>query len=230
VRFIRQGLLTAAVSAFAMSSASASVVGWTDWNAAGFGLVTGEISTASGTVEVTTGSAEGYYGVQLGDGNGDTVNYFSPDAPYLSADVENAPPAAELIQLGAGGTVNILFSVPVQDPLFALVSWNGNTVVFDHPIEFLSYGRGYWGDGTPVINSDGNGFFGQGEVHGVLRVPGVFTSISFTHTSENWHGFTVGIFGAADQPEPPSPVPEPTSLVLMLSGLLGLQIARRRRT
>jgi hypothetical protein len=224
VRFIRQGLLIAAVSAFAMSSASASVVGWTDWLAADAGIVTGQISIDSSTIGVT---ANGTYSfVQTGTGG----NYFNPDTPYLSSYVDNAPPAAELIGLSAGGLVTIEFSEPVQDPLLALVSWNGNTVVFDHPIEFLSYGRGYWGDGTPVINSDGNGFFGQGEVHGVLRVPGVFTSISFTHTSENWHGFTVGIFGAADQPEPPSPVPEPTSLVLMLSGLLGLRIARRRRT
>ena len=101
------------------------------------------------------------------------------------------------------------------------MSWNGSTVDFNTPIEILSYGAGYWGNGTPILNAEGDGFFGSGEVHGVIRLPGDFTSISFTHTSENRHGFTVGVLGLAG-PEPPVGVPEPGTLLLLGSGLVGL--------
>ena len=149
------------------------------------------------------------------------TNYWSPDAPYLSSVVGNAPPASDIIGLDTGGVATITFSQAVVDPLIALVSWNGNTVDFGQPIEVLSYGGGYWGSGTPIVNVNSTGFYGSGEVHGVIRLPGTFTSISFSHTSENWHGLTVGVVGL--------PVPEPETYALMLVGLAAVGFAARRR-
>jgi len=137
--------------------------------------------------------------------------------------VSNAPPASDIIGLATGGTATITFSGTVIDPLIALVSWNGNTVNFGVPIEILSYGAGYWGNGTPVLNAAGTGFFGSGEVHGVIRLPGAYTSITFTHTSEGWHGLTVGVVGVGEPT-----VPEPTSLALFGLAAAGLAAARRR--
>jgi hypothetical protein len=112
----------------------------------------------------------------------------------------------------------------VKDPLLGLVSWNGNTVDFGVPIEILSFGCGFWGCGTPILNGTGTGFFGSGEVHGVIRLPGTYTSISFTDTGEFWHGLTVGVTGL-----PTSTVPEPVSLILFGAGIAGGLRYRRRR-
>jgi hypothetical protein len=126
--------------------------------------------------------------------------------------------------LNAAGGATITFSQPVQDPFLALVSWNGNTVEFGVPIQFLSFGAGYFGGGTPIINQAGTGFYGSGEVHGVMQLSGWYSSITFTHTSENWHGFTVGAL-----PSGVVPTPEPSILYLLGGGLLGLMASRRKR-
>lgn len=205
------------------AAAGAAPVFWTDWQrvlATTPGVI-GQLVVGPETIDVTfTGP---YSFAQVSGG----TNYWNPSAPYISAFVDNAPPASDIIALNTGGTATINFSQPVLDPLIALVSWNGNTVNFGVPIEILSYGPGFWGNGTPNLNATGTGFYGSGEVHGVIRVPGEFTTLSFTHTSENWHGFTVGAVGV---PGPgPEPVPEPASLVLFGSGALALAARRRRR-
>ncbi len=213
-------VIAAVISIFA-GTVSAAPVYWTDW--------TGTLSTASGVVgTINDGSNSigvtyiGPYSFALTSGG---TNYWNPSAPYISADVDNAPPASDIIALGTGGTKTISFSQTVTDPLIALVSWNGNTVDFGVPIQVLSYGAGYFGNGTPVVNTGGTGFFGSGEVHGVIRLLGSFETITFTDTSENWHGFTVGL---ASTGEPPTGVPEPSTLFLLGAGLAGIAFIRRK--
>lgn len=199
----------------------AGTVYWTDWTSlttASPGVI-GTLDTDSGPVAVNFSGSYAFAQVSGG------VNYWNLNAPYLSSVVDNAPPASDIIALSTGGTVTISFSESVLDPLLALVSWNGNVVDFNVPIDILSFGTGAYGTGTPVLNTDGDGFTGIGEVHGVIRLPGTYDSITFSHTSETWHGFTVGVPGAG---APPQTVPEPGTILLLGLGVLAMAGVRRK--
>jgi len=203
------------------AGAQAAPAFWTDWTSttAGASQVLGTLNVSGTPVGVTFAGA--YSFAQTSGG----TNYWVPSGPYVSPAVDNPPPDSDIVALNTGGTATIAFSAPVSNPLIGLVSWNGNTVDFGVPIEILSFGPGFWGNGTPVLNAAGTGFFGSGEVHGVIRLPGTFSSISFTHTSENWHGFTVGVLGLGT----PNDAPEPGSVALLGLGLAGIAMARRRK-
>ncbi len=195
------------------SAAIAAPVGWTDWTSAGPSTVSGTMTFGSNTVGVTYSGP--YHFAQISGG----TNYWSPSAPYISATVPNAPPASDIIALNTGGFKTITFSQAVKDPLLAFVSFNTVTIDFGVPIDILSFGTGFFGSGTPILNGGGTGFFGSGEAHGVIRLPGTYTSITFTDTSELWHGITVGAVS----------VPEPSTGILLGIGLAGLLAYRRKR-
>lgn len=133
--------------------------------------------------------------------------------------IVNRPTGVDLISLNAAGQKTVTFASPVKDVYLAFTSWNGNTVQFSAPFTVVSQGAGFWGNGTFNVNGTNDGFFGNGEVHGVLKFAGTYTSLSFTDSSENWHGFTVGI----------AAVPEPQSWALMIAGFGLVGAAMRRR-
>lgn len=192
------------------TTAQAVTVNWADLTGQSTNQVNGTITVGPDSIGVTFDGA--YSFAQTAGG----TNYWTQGtpAPYTGGSVDNAPPASDIIALSQGGLKTITFSQAVTDPYLALVSWNGNTVSFGQPFEVISQGCGYWGCGT-FTNVTPTGFVGSGELHGIIRFQGTFSSISFTDTSENWHGIQIGIAGLAN---PVPGIPEPTSWLMMIAG------------
>jgi len=210
------GLVLAAATLLASSQASADVVNWTSWTSdtstVTAGAAGGTMNLGTTPVTVTVSNTVPFGFTQINSTG--LYNYWIPSAPYISSMVSNAPSSPDIIALYGAGTTTITFTdglgnpISVVNPLIALVSWNGAVVNFGAGvnIEFLSYGTGYFGPGTPVLGTDPSvttpivpgtvftgSWAGNGEVHGVIELPGTYTSISFTDSvSEFWHGFTVG--------------------------------------
>jgi hypothetical protein len=211
--------LAIAAALLAAPAASAVTISWTDWTVEEVASMKGTIAAPGGTVSVT------YTGPLLAAPSQTTcgTSWWAPGTYNGSF---NKPFPCDMVALFIGGTKTISFDKPVTDPYIALQSWNGNTVDFGTKIEVVANGSGWWGSGTPVVNGTGTGFFGFGEVHGIIRLPGTFTSITFTDTTENWHGFTVGI---ADVAKPVVPEPGTWAMLIAGFGMVGSALRSRRR-
>jgi hypothetical protein len=212
---MRHALLAALLTATAGLAQASNTIAWTDWTSTGPATAAGTIAAPGGSIGVSYSGA--YFFVQTGCG----AAYWSPGT-YNG--VYNKPFACDIVALSQGGTRTISFDQPVEDPYLALTSWNSNVADFGTPIEVVAVGSGYWGSGSFVLNGAGTGFTGVGEAHGIIRLPGVFTSITFTHSTEQWHGFTVGVLDVA-------PIPEPAGWAMLLAGLgvVGGVAGRARR-
>jgi hypothetical protein len=215
----------AALIGLASQAAQADPVHWTDWAANLPQVAIGSIDANGHNVGVALVSSSALASPTQTNGG---INYWaSGSASYVSAVADNAPDSSDIIVLNTGGTITVTFSESVRDPILTFLSWNGNHVQFspDVTINYLSSGAGYFGSGV-FANQTANSFDGVGELHGAIQLVGDYTSFSFTHTSENWHGFTVGVLGLST----PSSVPEPGALALLGLGAIGMLAARRRKT
>jgi len=217
-------LLTLLVVA-ACPAAFADTVSWAVWNAC---------TPTSGTVTGTVGGVGVTYAGEIsfcrqsGVGN---FNYFIPTSTYTSATVSNAPTDGGMIAI-SGTTANhtFTFASPVTNLVLSEVSLGQPSVPviynFDAPFSILSCGpNGVFGGGC--ITQSGNSMIGR-EGDGTIEFNGTLSSLSFTVTGgEFWNGFTIGTVGGSA----PGPVPEPSTLVLLGTGLAGLAgVVRRKMT
>jgi hypothetical protein len=164
------------------------------------------------------------------DGTG--TNYWNPITPYISTEVDNAPPDTDIIALvgGNNSTYKVTLSEAIKDPIMAIVSLgnNSNTITydFDSPFTIVSQGAGFWGGGpTSLVQLPGDILQGT-EGHGTIQFIGTFDTFSWVAPNfEASHGFTFGI-RTTEAIEPS--VPEPGMLGMLGLALAGLGIARRR--
>lgn len=163
-------------------------------------------------------------------------NYWNPSTPYISPQVDNAPPGTDLLALrgGLNQIYRVTLSEPIKDPIMAIVSLgragSNTTYDFDSPFTIVSEGRGFWGGNTTTALEQLPGDILVGnEGHGTIQFIGTFSTFTWTvPTPENWHGFTFGI-RTTERIEPPLGVPEPGSLALFGLGLAALVGRRRQR-
>ena len=215
------GALALVAAALPASRAGAQVT-WTSWTSASTGQTTG---TASGTMGSTTVS----YAGEVGSGTlvNNTGGFVWNETGTPLAYGGTGPTRTDFIQLLGGtgtGTNTLTFSSPVNNLFLAVVSLGqgGSAASFNFADAFTinSQGAGHWGGSATSLVQSGNTLTGA-EGNGVLRFSGPVTSLSWTNPGyENYYGFTVGT----------STVPEPSSIALLGSGLVGLvPLVRRRR-
>lgn len=193
-------MLSALAGTLVISSASAVPINWVDWTAG----TAGTSGSATGTLNVD-GEIVGvtYTGeIQFIQTNGGT-NYWVPDAYSTTTPViDNPPPNSDIIALSRATPKTLTFSRPIANPIFSVVSLNGNGYSFDQDFEILGFGKGFWGDGTLTKTNPAPGVYqlnGSGEPHGSIQFSGAFSSVSWTSLSnENWNGFTIGVTGVAN--------------------------------
>lgn len=213
-RIYTAGIAVSLVTAAWAHAAFADTYNYVNWTAAdpAGGTASGIIplpGDGDGGVAVTftATSADGgpgtLYGAQTGEDPGNQ-NFWVPASTYQSAQVENAPPSSDLIQLAGGDddTYTVTLSEPIVDPIMAIVSLGAGgaptTYNFDSPFTIVSQGTDPWGGSdTALVQLPDNVLQGS-EGSGVIQFIGTYSTFSWTvPTPETWHGFTFGILTSA---------------------------------
>jgi hypothetical protein len=133
-------------------------------------------------------------------------------------------------------TYRVTLSEAIKDPIMAVTTLGsgGDPAVydFDSPFTILSQGvTCCWGGGPDRLTQLPGDILQGYEGAGTIKFNGTYSTFSWTVPDpEFWHAFTFGIRTTeALEPTPPSTVPLPAALPLMLSGLGILGFASRRR-
>ncbi len=228
----------------APSNASAVLYHYVDWQTADVaggtasGVITlPDMSTVTVGFEAINpdGSPGNLYFAQTNGG----TNYWNPSTPYISTQVDNAPPDTDIVALigGVNQTYRVTLSEAIKDPIMAIVSLGRTTLPttydFDSPFTIVSQGAGFWGGSATALQQQPGDILLGNEGHGTIQFIGTFNTFTWeVPTPEQWHGFTFGIRTTlAIEPDPvdPSTVPEPITAGLSLVGLGTLGMATRRR-
>ena len=211
-------LLAAGAAFGAVQPASAAIV-WAD-------LTDAESGSVTGTVGNTTVTYSGSYQFAQTSGGTDFWNGTSKSTWNSASAVSNT----DVIALTTGGLKTIDFGRVVTDVYIALLSWNGNTATFSEAfsVESAGAGCGYWGCGEAVVSADNKSLTANGELHGILKFSGPISRITFSDTSEYWHGIQIGIGSSRSTPVA-THMPEPTTWGMMILGMAMVGAAMRRR-
>jgi hypothetical protein len=222
------------------AAATAAPYYYVDWTTAnpGAGTASGVINvpnnnpvTVNFAATFANGSPGNFFFAQTAGG----TNYWNPSAPYISAQVSNAPPTPDIVALigGQNQIYTVTLSEPIKDPIMAIVSLGqpGVTVDydFDSPFTIVSQGTGFFGGGpNSLVQLPGNILRGN-EGHGTIQFIGTFSTFSWVVPfPENWHGFSFGI--RTTERLDTAAVPEPCGVALFaVVGLAGLVRRGRRR-